>query len=200
MSLALRIVKVGGSLFTLPDLAQRLRRWLGQQSPARNVLLAGGGALADHVRRWDGEFSLGEERSHWLCIDVLDITAQLLSAVLPEAQLCRDDAALSLNDSHETIVLAPGQFVREREAHLPGLPLPRSWDATSDSIAARLAEISNAVELVLLKSSLPNPGVDWTELTGNYVDRHFIQAAAHLRRVRFVDLRHERFAELLARS
>lgn len=195
MSLGLRIVKVGGSLLTLPDLAKRLRCWLGQQSPATNVLLAGGGILADEVRRWDERFGLGEETSHWLCIDLLDLTAQVLSALLPEAHLFRDYRALRTG-SHETLIFAPGTFIRESEARLPGLPLPHSWDATSDSIAARLAEVTRAEELVLLKSSLPKPPFQGADLSGGYVDRRFVQTARSLSVVRLVNLRDDAFAEV----
>jgi len=35
--LPIRVVKVGGSLFDLPDLAERLHNWLGEQTPAHQV-------------------------------------------------------------------------------------------------------------------------------------------------------------------
>lgn len=188
MNAALRIVKVGGSLLELPDLAERLQRWLSQQSPATNVLLAGGGVLADEVRRWDERFQLGQAGSHWLCVDLLDVTAGLLSALLPEARLCRDYQAML--DGHPTFVFAPAHFLREQEARLAGLPLPQSWDVTSDSIAARLAEVLTAEELVLLKSSLP------TSHAAEYVDRHFAQAAGCVPKVRLVNLRDSAFSEV----
>ena len=117
MSTALRIVKVGGSLLKLSDLAERLQRWLGQQSPATSVLIAGGAALADQVRHWDEQFRLGEETSHWLCVDVLDITAQLLKALLPEAQVCWTYTALhnAIRAGHNaTIVFPPAAFMGQR--------------------------------------------------------------------------------------
>ena len=95
MSSQLRIVKVGGSLFDLPDLASRLRQWLAAQGPATSVLVAGGGALADEVRHWHEWHGLSEEDSHWLCVDLLDVTAGLLHALLPDTGFCSNAAQLS---------------------------------------------------------------------------------------------------------
>jgi aspartokinase-like uncharacterized kinase len=75
--------------------------------------------------------------------------------------------------------------------------LPHPWQATSDSIAARLAEVL-AADLVLLKSANPpvkRPEVGdratWlAELAAReYVDAWFPQAAASIRRVEMVNLR-----------
>src|SRR5271166_3401866 len=71
------VVKVGGSLFSMPDLAQRLRRWLAQAGP-RILLVPGGGAAADVVREFDKCHSLGEEASHWLALWSLRLNAELL--------------------------------------------------------------------------------------------------------------------------
>jgi aspartokinase-like uncharacterized kinase len=199
MSRFVRIVKVGGSLLELPDLAERLRTWLNAQPPLTNVLLAGGGALADEVRRWDERFQLGQTRSHWLCIDLLDVTAQLLSALLPEAHLCWTYTKLCdtiRTGDKATIVFPPAAFLRAEEAHLGGLPLPQSWDATSDSLAARLAEVLGAAELVLLKSSLPGSRLQRAQLGAEYVDRHFVHATAGLSKVLLVNLRDSAFAEV----
>jgi aspartokinase-like uncharacterized kinase len=195
MSGALRIVKVGGSLFSLPDLPQRLRRWFSSQPPATNVLLAGGGPLADAVRQWDARFGLGQERSHWLCVDLLDSTARLLHHLLPEARLCCDLRELP-GAGDLTLVFAPSRFLRKDEPTLSGSKLPRSWDVTSDSIAARLAEVTGAQELVLLKSSLPQPFRSLQELSRDYVDQHFAQAVRALPAVRFVSLRDEGFPQI----
>ena len=195
----LRIVKVGGSLLELPDVGDRLRRWLYEQSPATNALLAGGSVLADEVRRWDERFKLGQATSHWLCVDLLDVTAQLLRALLPDAHLCWNYTTLCdaiRAGSQAAIVFVPAGFLRAVEAHLAGLPLPQSWDVTSDSIAARVAEVTGADELVLLKSSLSKSFSQRAELGGEYVDRHFVHAAQGLSKVRLVNLRDAAFPEV----
>ncbi|MCA9240540.1 MAG: hypothetical protein KDA37_10085, partial [Planctomycetales bacterium] len=64
------------------------------------------------------------------------------------------------------------------------------WQVTSDSIAARVAEVLDA-ELVLLKAAPPPDGrrqdLDWLADAG-YVDRWFPRASLGLRSVSFQTL------------
>ena len=186
----IRVVKVGGSLFGFPGFVGAWNGWLAEQPPAVNVLIAGGGKLADVIREADAAWGLGDEAAHWLCVDVTGISARLLAAMLPD---CRWEAAwdglLPLLDGGgggQPIIFSPVQFLREIEARLPPRPLPHSWSVTSDSIAARIAQVLSAGELVLLKSADP-PGQ--TSDRPPYVDDYFATAAQGLNHVRFVNLR-----------
>jgi aspartokinase-like uncharacterized kinase len=181
-------------------LPETLQNWLAAQPIAVNVLIAGGGELAEAIRRADAALRLGDETSHWLCIDALGITARVLAAALkwsePEAFWDRLNARLIGESS--AVVFDPRNFLREIEPHLPGCRLPRDWSVTSDSIAARLAEVLGADELVLLKSR-DAPAGDWQELARlGYVDRHFALAAANLPHVRVVNLRGDTRPQSLA--
>jgi aspartokinase-like uncharacterized kinase len=185
-----RVVKVGGSLLTFPPLAEALDQWLRVQTPARHVLIAGGGELADVIRAMDRRFDLGDEASHWLCIDALGITARLLATLLPHARRVTGLEALRQRladrQQSEPIVFCPRRFMQREESAVAGAPLPHSWDATTDSIAARLAVAVVADELVLLKSAdsprEPDAG-------SGYVDACFAAAAGRIPRVRIENLR-----------
>jgi aspartokinase-like uncharacterized kinase len=198
-ALPVRVVKFGGSLFDWPELPAALRCWLACEPPAVNVLLAGGGELADAIRRADAALGIGETAAHWLCIEILGVTAQMLAGLLPDQFDGSSPLVRLLSDLREriesgvpaTIVFDPRAFLIDDEPHLPGGTLPRNWSVTSDSIAARLAAVLCAGELVLLKSADPPPHGALAELSAaGYVDAYFPQAARELTTaIRFVNLR-----------
>lgn len=205
---AIRVVKVGGSLLDESPLSELLHAWLALQPNAQNVLLAGGGTLVDAVRRLDRVHALGEERSHWLAVQAMSVTAALVADLLPSAVLVeRFDTLVELltNDKPapecRVLVFDCWQFMRQVEPSVPRPRLPANWQATSDSIAARLAIAieqsgQSVSELVLLKSTLPPRGASLSEAAAaEVVDPCFADLAAGLPSVRLVNLRAESFAE-----
>jgi hypothetical protein len=89
----------------------------------------------------------------------------------------------------ECWIFDPVEFLRDVEPTCPGKPLEHTWAVTSDSIAARVAAVSEADELVLLKSADP-PSDDRRVLCdAGYVDRAFPDLADGLPVVRYVNLR-----------
>jgi 5-(aminomethyl)-3-furanmethanol phosphate kinase len=188
-----RVLKVGGSLFDWPELPRGLAAFVEAQPPAINVLVAGGGELADVIRRTDARLGLGEKAAHWLCIEALGITAQMLAKLL-DAPLVRSLVELRTGlaqASPVTRVFDPREFLVRDEPHQPGMPLPHTWATTSDSIAARLARVLQAEELVLLKSADPLlPSTIEDLAAAGYVDCHFPAAVSDgTFRVRMVNLR-----------
>ncbi len=200
-----RVIKLGGSLLDCRELVPRLRAWLAAQTPMTNLMLVGGGRLADAIREAFALQPLSEEAAHWLCIRLLGVTAELAANLLPEARLLKHLNELDTPQGASPLaILDPGQYLREEAVLLPQAewreldPLPHSWDVTSDSIAARLAKVARAAELVLLKSRLPAASATLTEaVEAGYVDRFFPHAAAGLKRIRCVNLRSDRFDECL---
>lgn len=162
------VVKVGGSLYDLPDLGPRLRRWLADLETRSILLVPGGGALADSVRDLDAAHGLGEETSHWLALRALAVAAHFLAALVPGT----------------VVVSHPDQWRSETIAVLDAHAfaaadddLPRSWSVTSDSLAARAARLAGARRLVLLKSITIPPGVDWRNAAERgWVDAFFPEA------------------------
>ena len=196
-----RIIKVGGSLLDWPGLPGALTGWLAHQPPAVNVLLAGGGALANTIRQADRSFSIGEENAHWLCVDAMSISARLLAAALPESRFITtfDDLRSELpSNAARNVVFDAREFLYEHERRLPERILPHNWSVTSDSIAARLSYSVAADELVLLKSCDP-PAVSLTELAdAGFVDSHFAIVDWGRSPLRFVNLRAGRESSALA--
>ncbi|MBL9163763.1 MAG: hypothetical protein JNL18_13615 [Planctomycetaceae bacterium] len=189
----IRVVKVGGSLFDLPDLGARLRRWLELQRPAHNVLLAGGGPLVEQIRAWHADEPIEDAAAHWMCVDLLTVTAHMLHAWMPEIPLVEDDCLLCQRVGEPgATIFGPAPWMRHSEPGLPGTWLPTNWETTSDSIAGRLAAALVADEFVLMKSALPRRRTS-RELSAlaaaGYVDPVLAQIAPELPATRLVDLR-----------
>ncbi|HEY1785408.1 MAG TPA: hypothetical protein VGG30_07650 [Pirellulales bacterium] len=186
-----RVVKLGGSLLDCPDLPRLWRNWRAAQPPAVDVLIAGGGAFADVVRRADATHRLGDQAAHVLAIQSLSLTARLLANLLPEARWAGrlTEAAVAAPEGPAApVVLDLGACWQDPDSRPALATLPASWDVTSDSLAAAVACWLGAVELVLLKSASP-PTLDLAELAATgYVDAYFPQATAGLS-VRLVNLR-----------
>ena len=156
------VVKVGGSLYDLPDLGARLRRWLEKAGTRPTVLVPGGGPTADVVRNLDRRLHLGEEAAHWLALRALSLNAHFLAHLLPGAVVCDGPGACAADPSRAPLaVLDAHAFARADEGR-PGC-LPHVWDAASDSLAARVAVVARASRLLLLKSVTIPAGVGWAE-------------------------------------
>jgi aspartokinase-like uncharacterized kinase len=170
---AVAVVKVGGSLYDLPDLGSRLRGWLSECcSGASVILVPGGGPTVDAVRHLDSLHALGEETSHWLALRALALNARFLASLLPSSRVVTDvgewdKITLAILDVHE--------FARIDEGR-PG-HLPHCWSVTSDAFAARVAVVFNADALILLKSTTISVGIDWREAgRRGWVDEIFAES------------------------
>lgn len=192
-----RVIKLGGSLLDGAELPARLRTWMAAQSPAANLLIVGGGPLVDALRALDSAHRFSAETSHWLAIRAMGVTARLVAELVPEACFVDDAAKFWFDPAGPLSILDVESFLRAEQGREDALPA--SWDVTSDSIAARVAQVLEAAELVLLKSALPPEPMSLEQLaeTG-FVDAFFPIAAGCLRVVRLVNLRDPNFAETIA--
>ncbi len=186
----LRIVKLGGSLLDFDELPTALRRWFGEQTPATNLVIVGGGHLADQIRNCDRRFHLGDDAAHRLAIRAMGVNAHLLAELIGARIVSGLNEVTSV--AGEILILDPVRMLLDGEPPLPSAALPRDWNTTSDSIAAHVAQLSEADELVLLKSALPRAGDcrNWRSAAAiGFVDAHFPSIAASLPAVRCVNLR-----------
>lgn len=161
------VVKVGGSLYRLDDLAQRLTGWLAEakaQFGPRLVLVPGGGPTADLIREWDARHGLGEEKSHWLALSACSLNALFLAELLPRAAIVDDERDLEPVWARGDLpILNVRTFLEADERRRPGESLPHTWAATTDSIAARLALVCRASKLILLKAATSSKTSTWRE-------------------------------------
>jgi 5-(aminomethyl)-3-furanmethanol phosphate kinase len=124
------VIKIGGSL--LPHSMMIIRTIL--ESNLKILILPGGGIFADAVRETGADGSI----AHWMAIAGMEQYGWLLSGFGVETT-----DRIEFSDKPQ--VLLPYRFFRERD------PLPHTWDVTSDTIGAWLADHLKA-DLLLLKS------------------------------------------------
>jgi hypothetical protein len=148
------VIKVGGSLYDLPDLRTHLRALLSHLDSHRVVLFPGGGAAADVVRELDRVHELGEDPAHWLALRALTMNAFFLHELLPEVPVA------IWPDVPDKAILEPFAFAVADE--MKADHLPHAWSVTSDSLAARAAYLLGARELILLKSSPLSECLTWS--------------------------------------
>ena len=183
------VVKVGGSLLTWPGLRDGLSAYWQANRARCPVVIVGGGGAADLVRDLDRIHGLGEGRSHHLALCALDLTARLLAGLMPGFEVVeRPDELTSVWDAGRIPILSPRRFL-EADVDSPD-PLPHTWDVTTDSIAARVADHLGAAELALLKSAPLPPGTDRVSAARlGLVDPRFPLVARGLRWVTYRNLR-----------
>ena len=189
MSATIVVVKIGGSLLNWPDLGKRLPAYLDTLAPRRVVAIVGGGRAADFVRELDGTHGVGEETSHHLALRALDLTAHALAAIAPRFEVVDRVVELDPTWSRARIPLLAPRLLLDEVVRDDFKPLPQNWQTTSDSIAARIAEILGAEELILLKRTTIPEQIDPEEAARlGIVDPVFPRAARNLRVVKIVNL------------
>ncbi|TWT66428.1 amino acid kinase family protein [Allorhodopirellula solitaria] len=191
-----RVIKIGGSLLTLPHLKEQFRAWCQDNPHPLTWVIVGGGEMVDAVRRIDQAKRLPEAFAHWLSIDLLQHTARLAHEILDDVVLCEtldevEQAAVkstAANARPVTAIVQVGVFFWRGAGNMG---LPASWDVTSDALAAAFARMRGAEELVLMKScGPPCDASQFDQLAAcGYVDPCFAGLAGEIERVRFVDLR-----------
>ncbi len=183
------VIKLGGSLLDLPNLAERFEAFSRELAGRCGVLIVGGGRGADHVREFDRDHALGEENGHWLAVRAMQLNTYLVVAVLRRARVVANaqDCAGAWA-AGELAVVDPLAWLEEEHRH--GVTIPHRWTFTSDSIAAHVATRLGATHLTLLKSALPaNTKYDDDNAAAGLVDSDFENASAGIGYVELVNLR-----------
>jgi aspartokinase-like uncharacterized kinase len=129
-----QVVKIGGSLFPkyAIDLACKLKG-------TGSAIILGGGEFANLIRRYDDEINFTEQTTHWTAIDCMDIIAKLVCDKVDSAKLAYTiDEINEVADEGFTPIFVVSKFLKAED------PFECSWDVTSDSIAAYVANLLNA--------------------------------------------------------
>jgi aspartokinase-like uncharacterized kinase len=140
------VVKIGGRLGRGERLSALCARLAHMGRSHRILVVPGGGVFADAVRECDARFGLSAGAAHWMAILAMDQYGHLLADLIPASRTVVGVAdAAAVAGAGSVAVLLPHALLAEAD------PLPHSWQVTSDSIAAWVAELVGAPKLVLLK-------------------------------------------------
>ena len=161
------VVKVGGSLVQSGRIDHVVHMIVDSQRPV--VVVPGGGEFADKVRDLQSALRFDDAAAHRLAMLGMHQMADFLA---------RKFERFTIKDSLEGIFLAIADGRIPIWIPLPTLDaddtIPATWDTTSDTIAARLAELLGGATLALLKSVDVNPDATADQLaTEGVVDRAF---------------------------
>ncbi|MDV2481132.1 uridylate kinase [Methanoculleus sp. Wushi-C6] len=171
------VVKVGGSLFDRVGHLLAAFREVGRPV----LIVPGGGKFADLVRR----LNVSDTTAHWMAIAGMEQFGWYIAS-----QGIPATSAIALPT--EVTVLLPYCALRRAD------PLPHSWNVTSDTIAAWVADELSA-DLLLLKSvdgihrrGKLLPRVEDPDLAADEVDPAFIRFVfQHGLKARVVSGRHD---------
>lgn len=141
------VIKIGGSIGQSPKLADLMLRISGLGPKHGILVVPGGGVFSNAIREYDRRFGLETDASHWMAILAMDQFGYLISSLLPDSALVQGlaDARKILAAGRVPVLLTYNLLFQTDQ-------LPRSWDVTSDSIAAWVAGLAGVRRLVLLKS------------------------------------------------
>lgn len=140
------VVKLGGSLLGSPELPRWLET-LVRISDGNVVIVPGGGLFADAVRKAQQDTHVGDAVAHHLALLAMDQFGLLLAGM--HANLVTASSELEIAErgwQHRAIVWLPSQMVLADEL------VPKTWQVTSDSLSAWLANKISARHLVIVKS------------------------------------------------
>jgi aspartokinase-like uncharacterized kinase len=176
------VIKVGGSLLSVPHWPHLVAELVRVRSRPRRVLVVvGGGTIVEGLRTIDAAAPQRADSIHFLAIDLLGTTARLVARALglPLVVEPGDDPVAVLDAP--LWLAATNLHGAERQARLPV-----GWHVTSDSIAALVAADTGG-DLLLAKRTAPSLAGEENHLTAlaqdGWVDDHFPTAAAKLARI-----------------
>ncbi|NLI91668.1 MAG: hypothetical protein GX434_05515 [Peptococcaceae bacterium] len=157
------IIKLGGSLIyhRNGEILRNLGDVISEYSSEYPLLIVpGGGPFADVVREFGKQLELCEETCHFMALSGMDQYAYVLKDFIPGSVLTdfsdlESTIPAILSPPFKPQILLCSSFLRQ----VPENHLERSWDVTSDSIAAYLAKRLNSSLLVILKSTDIDPGI-----------------------------------------
>jgi aspartokinase-like uncharacterized kinase len=158
------VVKLGGSLAVSGKLSACLDKVEQLQQGRAVVIVPGGGVFADQVRNMQQQWQFDDRTAHQMAILAMQQMALVIKALKPNFKIIDWVAELlTQNNQPSTSIWSP----ELNELDTAGIP--SSWDISSDSLSAWLANKIGADELILVKSVKIAPDFDVLKLAQEQV-------------------------------
>jgi aspartokinase-like uncharacterized kinase len=139
------VLKVGGSLTENPASLTSLCQQLSVLAETHKIaVVPGGGEFADTVRKFDEKYTLSDAVAHKMAILAMDQYGFFLSDITPESYVSYSLKEISNSATGTLPILLPSKLMFRED------PLKHSWDVTSDTIAAYIAQLLHAEKLILV--------------------------------------------------
>lgn len=142
------IVKIGGSLLGTPEL-QHWLQIIATFGDGKVVIVPGGSVFADAVRSAQQLSGINDAKAHQLALLAMDQFGLLIAAMQPNLAIASSELELAERSwQHRGIVWLPSKMVLADDT------IAKSWQVTSDSLSAWLANKLGAEQLLLIKSAM----------------------------------------------
>lgn len=139
------VLKVGGSLsedsIILTRLCQELRLLAKDH---RILIVPGGGEFADTVRKLDKKYDLSDVVAHKMGILAMDQYGLFLSNITPDSFISYSLKKIRNSTKGKVPIFLPSKLMFREN------PLENSWDVTSDTISAYIADLLQSRKLILI--------------------------------------------------
>jgi aspartokinase-like uncharacterized kinase len=143
------VVKVGGSLLGSPA----LQKWvdvLARCTDQRLIIVPGGGIFADAARQAQAKTNISDDCAHELAVLAMDQFGLMIADMNPSLATASSECEIDERTwQHRSIIWLPSKMVLADDT------IEKSWDVTSDSLAAWIAHKMEAKHLILIKSEQP---------------------------------------------
>lgn len=169
-----RVVKLGGSLHSVPELANCLDALANPDQGV--VLVPGGGPFADTVRLAQTQYGISDAAAHHMAMLAMEqyglMLCDLKPGLVPAGSV--DAIERTLRQGFTPVWLPSGMC---RHA----VDIPQNWSVSSDSLAAWLAIRLSAASLTLIKYERPADTDPAAMAAAGWVDKAFPVFASKFR-------------------
>ena len=170
----MQVIKLGGSLAQANTLFNCLDKIDKKHSQQKTVIVPGGGSFADQVRLVQRQWQIDDSTAHKMAILAMQQMAILIQGLKNHWPLAESTTSITEQfKTHNVLIWSPS--IQELETNA----IAESWDITSDSLAAWLANKLSAKQLTLVKSASIDQNLSLQELSqAGVIDKCFCEFVA----------------------